>query len=296
MKKNEAEKDIDEVRSLSDRTQKRLKKAFDKVIDNPTEARVKRYQDFETALLSLYARELYKLLSGQINQYVDVGKTQAVQQLLKKGFEKKKLSTKVYNELKQAQRQSIKASVLKMVASIKQNSRNNILDMRKAFILQKKRLASGFMDTFSKYGVAYFNDARGGKWSLPRYTDMLSTQTVMTVQREAFFATSLEYGNDLVKIIHLGISPEECELCAPFTNKVLSICGQTKGYMTISEAENCGLFHINCDHTPQAMELAPEKEENDNMIALSEQNEKNLQKNGVKVSQFKKKSFIEKSS
>lgn len=280
--KNDAEKDIDEVEALSERAEKRLKNAFEKVVDNPTESKVKRYQDIETALLSLYARELYKLLSEQISQYTDVGKTQAVQQLLKKGYSKKKLSTKVFKELRQAQRQATKASIMKMLASIKQNSRNNILDMRNAFILQKKSLTSGFMGVFRKYGVAYFNDSRGAKWSLKRYTDMLSTTLIARVQREAFFATSLEYGNDLVKVIHGGISPE-CELCAPFNGKVLSITGKTKGYMSVEQASMSGhLFSYNCDHYVSALELAPEKEEDDNKIALNEENIKYLKKNGIK--------------
>lgn len=294
MMKNETKEQIDEIKSLSENAEKKLKKAFQKVINNPTEKRVKDYQDYETALLALYARELYLLLSKRITQYTDIGKTQAVQQLLKKGFEKKKLSTQVFNELKEAQRQSIKASVQKVIASIKQNSRNNILQMRQAFILEKKRLSEGFLSIFNKYGVAYFNDARGSKWTLARYTDMLTTQTIMDTQRESFFATSLEYGNDLVKIIHLGISPEQCELCLPFDNRVLSISGKTKGYMTISEATNCGLFHINCDHSPKAMELSPEKEDGDNLIKLSDGNKKSLKKNGVKLSSFNNKSFIEK--
>ena len=154
MMKNDTKEQIDEIQSLSENAEKKLKKAFQKVIDNPTEKKVKDYQDYETALLALYARELYLLLSKRITQYTDVGKTQAVQQLLKKGFEKKKLSTQVFNDLKEAQRQSIKASVQKVIASIKQNSRNNILQMRQAFILEKKRLAEGFLGIFNKYGAA----------------------------------------------------------------------------------------------------------------------------------------------
>lgn len=291
--KKEANKDIDEVQALSERAEERLKNAFQKVIDSPTERKVKNYEDYETVLLALYARELYKLLSNQITQYTDIGKTQAVQQLLKKGYDKKKLSTKVFNDLKQAQRKSIKATVLKLIAGIKQNSRNNVLDMRQAFILQKKRIAEGFLGTFNKYGVAYFNDARGAKWTLNRYVEMLSTQTMMTTQREAFFATSLEYGNDLVKIVHLGISPE-CELCAPFANKVLSITGKTKGYMSVEQASMSGhLFGYNCDHIVSALELAPEKEKDDNKIELTEANIKYLKKNGIK--RVKQRSWYQKS-
>lgn len=280
--KNEAEKDVNEVERLSQRAEKKLKAAFDKVIDKPTESKIKKYQDYETALLSLYARELYKIMSGQVNQYLDVGKTQAVQQLLEKGYKKKKLSQEVFKAIRNAQKQAIRASIQKMLASIKQNSRNNILSMRQAFILQKKSLTEGFFGIFKKYGVAYFNDARGAKWSLQRYTDMLTTNTIGQVQREAFFATSLEYGNDLVKVKHLGISPE-CELCRPFNGKVLSITGKTKGYMSVDEASMSGhLFNCNCDHYVSALELAPEKEEDDNKIALNEKNIKYLKKNGIK--------------
>lgn len=280
--RKQANKEIDEVLALSERAGQRLKSAFQKVIDSPTEKKVKRYEDYETALLALYSRELYKLLSAQVGQYTDIGKTQAVQQLLDKGFKKRKLQTKVYNELKQAQRQAIKESVLKLIAGIKQNSRNNVLDMRDAMILQKKRLAGDFIGTFNKYGIAYFKDSRGARWSLKRYMDMLTTQTMMNTQRQAFFATSLEYGNDLVKIMHLGISPE-CELCRPFAGKVLSITGKTRGYMSVEQASMSGhLFGYNCDHYVSALELAPEKEKDDNKIELNDKNIQYLKKNGIK--------------
>lgn len=291
--KNKIENQIDEIQALSENCERKLKAEFQKVIDNPSESRVKKYQDYETALLALYARELYKAMSEKVSQYMAIGKASAITQLLKKGYSKENISAEVFNELRKAQRRFIKASIQKVIASIKQNSRNNILQMRQAFILEKKRLAEGFLGVFNKYGVAYFNDARGAKWTLARYTEMLSTNTIASVQRESFFATSLEMGNDLVKIIHLNLSPE-CELCAPFNGKVLSISGQTKGYMSVAQAENCGLFHISCDHITEALELSPEKEYGDNLISLSKGNEKSLKKNGVNLSAFKRKSFIAK--
>lgn len=52
-------------------------------------------------------------------------------------------------------------------------------------------------------------------------------------------------GHDLVKVsTHLGA----CSKCAPFQGKILSITGKTKGYPTLQEALNHGLFHVGCRH------------------------------------------------
>lgn len=291
MDKKELKQDIKDNKTLSKELEKALKDEFEKVIDNPTDKNIKGYKEAEDALLALWLKDVYSNMVEGINENIQNGKSSAVEQLRKKGFKKVVDNSDIYTELANAKKQLIKADLEKIVANIKANTRRNIAEMRDAFILQKKKLASGFLNTFRKYGVAYFVDRRGAKWSLARYIDMATTTTMASVNRQAFFAKSVEWGNDLVKVYHIDISPE-CDLCKPFTGKVLSITGKTKGYMTVDEASQSGhLFSYNCDHDVHALELAPVKEENDNKIALTDKNIEYLKKNGFK--NIKKKKYYE---
>ena len=235
--------------------EQKLKDEFEKVIDNPTDKRIKRYREVENALLALWLKDIFSDFIGDINNAIQTGKTNAVNQLRKKGFKKTLDNSKIYQQLSDARKQQLKMELERVIAGIKVNSRRNISEMRNALILEKKKLATDFLGTFKKYGVAYFVDRGGARWTLDRYVKMLSTTTLISTKREAYFAKSLEWGNDLVKVLHLGTDHEPCPLCEPFEGKVLSITGKTRGYMSVSEAESYGLFHVNCDH---ATELAPE--------------------------------------
>lgn len=254
----------------------KLKNEFEKVIDNPSDKRVKRYRQVEDALIALWLKDLFSDFIKDINDSIQVGKTNAVNQLRKKGFKKTLDNSKIYQQLSDAKKQQVKMELDRVVAGIKVNSRRNISEMRNAFILEKKKLAEDFMSTFKKYGVAYFVDRGGSRWTLDRYVKMLSTTTLISTKREAYFAKSLEWGNDLVKVLHLGTDHEPCPLCEPFEGKVLSITGKTRGYMSVAEAESYGLFHVNCDH---ATELAPENiRESEKEIEPDEDNLKYYEK------------------
>ena len=233
----------------------KLKDEFEKVIENPTDKRIKRYREVENALLAIWLKDIFSDFIGDINTAIQTGKTNAVNQLRKKCFKKTLDNSKIYQQLSDARKQQLKMELERVIAGIKVNSRRNISEMRNALILEKKKLATDFLGTFKKYGVAYFVDRGGARWTLDRYVKMLSTTTLISTKREAYFAKSLEWGNDLVKVLHLGTDHEPCPLCEPFEGKVLSITGKTRGYMSVSEAESLGLFHVNCDH---ATELAPE--------------------------------------
>ena len=283
MDKKELKQDIKDNKTLSKELEKALKDEFEKVIDNPTDKNIKDYKEAEDALLALWLKDVYLNMVEGINENIQNGKSTAVEQLRKKGFKKVEDNSEIYKELANSKKQLIKADLERIIAGIKANSRRNIAEMRDAFILQKKKLTSSFLSTFRKYGVAYFTDRRGARWSLARYIDMATTTTMASVNRQAFFAKSVEWGNDLVKVYHIGITPE-CPLCAPFTGKVLSITGRTKGYLTVDEAKEISghLFSYNCDHDVQSLELAPEKEDGDNVINPTDQLKKRMQNKNIK--------------
>lgn len=270
MENKELKEDIKDNTTLSKELEKRLKEEFEKVIDDPSEKKIKKYREVEYALLALWLKDVFSNLTAGINESILSGKTAAIEQLRKKGYKKVVDNSDIYSELANAKKQLVKADLEKIVAGIKANSRRNIAEMQDAFILQKKKLTSGFMDTFKKYGIAYFQDRAGRRWTLDRYIDMATTTVLVSAERQAYFAKSTEWGNDLVRVVHLT-HDHPCELCEPFQGKVLSITGKTKGYISVAEAESYGLFHPNCY---DVLELAPENPRDDSSIEFTEANEK----------------------
>lgn len=285
--------DIEEATksSLSKKLQKRLKDEFEKVINDPSEKKIKEYKEIEYGLLATWGSLLLSDVYSKVSDSINIGKANAIEQLKKKGY-KKVENLEVIPSLRKDAKREIKTQIEKLIATIQSNSNKDIIEMRNAFILQKKSLTKGFMAEYKKYGVTFFTDRAGRKWDLDRYVDMLTTTQIASNERKAFFASSIEYGNDLVKVVHLEISPE-CEYCAPFTGKVLSITGKTQGYMSVDEASQTGhLFGFNCDHVTNALVLSPEKEEHDNEIELNDKNYKAMEKNGLDIEKIKNKSYV----
>lgn len=293
MQKSELKKQLEQSSRIAKKLEEKLKDEFEDYLDDPTEKNAKKYKDAEAVLLAWWLKETYSNIVDGINQNIANGKSVAVSQLRGKGFSKQDDNKDLYSSLASIMKENLRADLIKIADGIRSNSRKTMLDVTEMLISQKKTMSAGFYKTFQKYGIGYFTDRRGARWTLARYVDMATTTILMNANRQAFFIKSLEWGNDLVKVRHLGLTPS-CELCEPFEDKVLSISGKTKGYMSVAEASSSGhLFSYNCDHIPDELELAPDREDGDNKIALNEKNLKYLAKGGYK--NIKKRSFFEKS-
>ncbi len=289
---DEFEENVEENVKLSRELNEKLTKAFQKVLNDPSLANINAYQDFEKALLAEWSRAVFKNISNDLSDAIRTGRENARRQLEKKGFSLKDGTPEEISALLTTTREETKRQLEKVAAGIQANSRRLISELIEAGILNKKKISKMSLENFVSYGIALFFDVRGSRWSLSRYIDMMNTTTLLSAQRKALFAESVANGNDLVKIVHLGFS-RECEYCKPFSRKVLSITGKTPEYMAVYEASQTGhLFGINCDHIAQ-LELAPDKEEDDNMIALTDKNLGAMQKKGFKLSDIKKKPYYE---
>lgn len=119
--------------------------------------------------------------------------------------------------------------------------------------------------TLKEQGLAALKDKAGRAWDLDTYAEMLFRTKVVEARNRGMVNRMAENGYDLVQVSdHAG----ECELCAPWEGKILSITGQTKGYDTVAEAESEGLFHPNCRHALNTIipKLAKETEAYDNPV------------------------------
>lgn len=108
-----------------------------------------------------------------------------------------------------------------------------------------KQTARRFREQLAERGVTGFKDRTGRMWNMRTYTEMVARTTTAEAHLQGTANRLVEQGHDLVKVsTHRGA----CELCQPWQGKILSITGKTKGYPTLEEAKEAGLFHPNCRH------------------------------------------------
>jgi len=92
-----------------------------------------------------------------------------------------------------------------------------------------------------------FVDKSGRSWSARNYFRMLVNTTTANVARDTYEDVLTEAGEDLASV-EGGITHGICEQCLPWIGKVLSITGKTRGFPTVDDAVERGLFHPNCRH------------------------------------------------
>jgi len=94
-------------------------------------------------------------------------------------------------------------------------------------------------------GLEALVDKGGHRWTLDRYSEMLLRTKAVEARNRGLINRVAENGYDLVQVSHHFTN---CDLCAPWEGKILSIGGETRGYPSLEKAESEGLFHPNCKH------------------------------------------------
>lgn len=85
--------------------------------------------------------------------------------------------------------------------------------------------------------------------SVETYTRMLANTIIAEAYRtemKDFVLSQFAAVGDLVEVV--GTPLCECDVCAKYYGQILSLTGATKGYTTLDEAREEGLFHPNCRH------------------------------------------------
>lgn len=194
----------------------------------------------------------------------------------------KNITVETFEEQIQTRLDSVKSDLITVAEEIKSNSNSIFKDLSSTITKeQREKLQKDLLKVLQDNGVTFFFDKAGRKWQIENYVKMRTLTELVQGQRMAFFTRATQYGVDLVRIVHMNIHPQ-CPLCIPFNGKILSINGNTPGYMTIQEAAIQGLFHPNCDHIPEKLELAPTDNGGEGVIELSEENKKRAEYNNKK--------------
>ncbi len=98
-------------------------------------------------------------------------------------------------------------------------------------------------------GITGFVDRTGAQWKVQTYIETVLDNNIIQAYRRGYVMRMTENGFDLVDVVG-GINENSCDDCIDIVmnHPVLSITGATPGYMTVAEAEEQGLGHINCVH------------------------------------------------
>ena len=109
-----------------------------------------------------------------------------------------------------------------------------------------QQAAQKSLNQYAANGITGFIDKAGRKWDLQSYASMATRTVANNVAKQGHIDRSVEMGRDLMIV---SAHNSTCPVCAPWSNKILSISGNNAKYPSLSEAEASGLFHPNCKHT-----------------------------------------------
>lgn len=136
----------------------------------------------------------------------------------------------------------------------------------------ERELSQKFLkEQLKKKGFVGIVDSSGRKWNLKTYVDMAVSTKMNQAYTEGLKDRAWQTGKDLAVI------PEKsaADSCAMFEGMIISLTGQTKGYMTYDQLKATGLiFHPRCVHSPfpiGKIELMPDED-----IAFHEKKVKEL--------------------
>ena len=282
------EETINESESKTDSFMSKVNKALFDMLKNPTDEQIKKFRDTRDALLVGWLMAMMEDAKPSFYQAAQIGIDVADTQLKEKGIKEiknKNISKATFVEKVDSKIDSLQQDLSAITESIKANSEKIIKELKSSptanTLKEQKKISAEIAADLQEKGITFFTDKIGRKTPIEKYVRMRVFTDSVTIQRTSYFVRAIQYGVDLVRIVHLNIHPT-CELCAPFEGKILSINGDEVGYMTIEQAQNYGLFHPNCDHIPEELELAPVDNGGEGVMNLNKANEKRAEYNNKK--------------
>lgn len=285
--REEIENWINDDTELTEEFMSKLNHHFFSMLKNPDDEHIETFRTVRDALILAWLTDLFKQLEKHLKASNLMGYEEALEQLTSKDIVEivnKKVTPEKIKNLYKAKLDSAMADITYISQGIKTSSEKAIKDIQNNILDSKKTISTELASEFADYGITYFVDTAGRRQDISNYVNKKSLTLVMDCMRGGLFYEAIRKGVDLVKIVHLNLHPH-CPLCEPFNNKILSISGETEGYMTIDEAYMAGLWHSYCDDIPVMYELAPT--EGDNNIKLNKENEKRKVYNTKKGNKLK---------
>lgn len=121
-------------------------------------------------------------------------------------------------------------------------------------VVTRREASRMILSKLGAAGITGFRDTAGRNWSLPSYAEMAARTSVSNAMLQGHTDRIQELGVDTVIVSN---APENCDICAPFEGKVLSLSGRTTGRLkdgktvvaSLAQAKGKGLYHPNCRHS-----------------------------------------------
>ncbi|GEK57115.1 hypothetical protein CHL76_02170 [Marinococcus halophilus] len=163
------------------------------------------------------------------------------------------LITDTYNDLLQANKQ-MKEETIRMVRNVAKEEMSNQAAQDKGRKTTKKALR----ERFKEEGNIAIRDNKGRRWTLERYSEMVTRTKMLQAHVEG---TRREAKNRNVDLAIVS-SHNAKDACRHFEGQIISMNGETDGFMTYEELRRSNLiFHPNCRHkvTPiRSLDILPD--------------------------------------
>lgn len=135
----------------------------------------------------------------------------------------------------------MKRETIKMVRNMVAESMKTSRAMNQGVNFTKKSI----LERFAEEGNIAIVDRRGRNWKLEQYAEMVTRTKLHQAHTEGTRVEALERDVDLAIISSHGAEDE----CRHFEGQVISMNGNTPGFMTYDELRRSNLiFHPNCKH------------------------------------------------
>lgn len=266
---------IDELIALYQGTYKKLSKEIITATESGKISKARVMARINAELESL-GKDVNEWVKSEIPQYYNDGTNQAVQQMRAAGIDVSKRSgfAVVNREAIRVLTDEVSLAFAEGIRGISRNTArviDNALKMQLNFIIAegklrgetRKNVSAVVKTTLKEQGFTALRDRSGRQWSFDRYSRMLVRTKAVEARNQGLTNRMLASGYDLVQVTNHGT---DHEACARWEDEILSLTGETKGYPTVAEAEATGLFHPNCEHAINVidLELASKTEAYDN--------------------------------
>lgn len=127
------------------------------------------------------------------------------------------------------------------LAGLEQKSQKELIQL-----LTKDLTKQGMSQTIKDKAFIGIIDSAGRRWNLKTYIQTVISTKMSQAYHEGMKDNAVQTGKDLAMVSRKGAT----DSCRYFEGMIISMTGQSKGYMTYDELKSTGLiFHPHCRHT-----------------------------------------------
>lgn len=112
-------------------------------------------------------------------------------------------------------------------------------------IFTRRILSQEMLDKFANKGIQCIKYRDGSVRTIDDYCEMYGRTMTNNASRQAVVNESLEWGYNLFQITsHFRC----CHLCSPYEGEIISVGRNNKGYLTLKDTQEAGMWHPACKH------------------------------------------------